>query len=59
MATVKQIAEFREKYVSHGGNVLATAGSVNDPDGEAVLVGVGKVLYFGFGWFAFILGISN
>jgi hypothetical protein len=59
MATVRQIADYREKYASHGGTVLPTAGSVNDPDGEALLVGAGKVLYTGFGWLAFILGISN
>jgi hypothetical protein len=59
VATVKQISEFREKYAIHGGHVLATAGRINDTDGEAVLVNVGKVAWTGLGWIAWILGMSN
>ena len=59
MATVKQIVAYRENYASYGGTVLPTAGSVNDPDGEAALVIVGKTVWTGLKWFFVIWGLSN
>lgn len=59
MATVKQIASFREQFERDGGAVLPIAGSIDDPDAEAALVIAGKAALTGLGWLAFLFGVSN